>query len=226
MSTGHVVSRTVRDNAAFLDATHGPAARRSLSRAVLRAAPFSRNPPKPPRRLRIAVDTHAVTGMPTDPACIEAVARGRAAVRIARPHRRSSVAPVRPALFRAATGVVVLRKRRQRRRQAACRTRPDVDRSRRRTEHACDRRIRPQSHRAAICGGDARHPPHRPRRCALPRNLRCDADADALRPRCRSAGSTPSSWMARRSQTASAASGDLRICRTRPANRPFRCRCT
>jgi Asp-tRNA(Asn)/Glu-tRNA(Gln) amidotransferase A subunit family amidase len=106
MSTGHVVSRTVRDNAAFLDATHGPAPGDPYH-APYFAGSFLAEFAKPPRRLKIAVDTQAVTGMPTDPACTHAAAR---AARLCESlgHVVETASPeFDHALFRAATGVVV-----------------------------------------------------------------------------------------------------------------------
>jgi amidase len=72
MSTGHVVSRSVRDSAAFLDATHGPAAGDPYC-APSFSGSYLLQHAKVPGRLRIALDTAALTGMPTDPACVAAV---------------------------------------------------------------------------------------------------------------------------------------------------------
>jgi amidase/6-aminohexanoate-cyclic-dimer hydrolase len=72
MSTGHVVSRTVRDSAAFLDAVHGPAP----------GDPYAAPPmegkyldvlDEAPRRLRIGVETRSITGVQLDPECLAAV---------------------------------------------------------------------------------------------------------------------------------------------------------
>jgi Asp-tRNA(Asn)/Glu-tRNA(Gln) amidotransferase A subunit family amidase len=71
MSTGHAVTRSVRDSAALLDATHGPdlgapyhapAPERSYLDEVLRE----------PGRLRIAVQTETFNGAPTHPECAAA----------------------------------------------------------------------------------------------------------------------------------------------------------
>lgn len=71
MSAGHVVSRSVRDSAAMLDATHGPAP----------GDPYAAPPPArafldevgaDPGRLRIALGTTAASGVPVDPACVAA----------------------------------------------------------------------------------------------------------------------------------------------------------
>ncbi|HXZ86604.1 MAG TPA: amidase [Myxococcota bacterium] len=68
MSTAHVITRSVRDSAALLDATHGadlgapyhaPATQRSYLEEVSRE----------PGALRIALQTSAFNGAPTDPEC-------------------------------------------------------------------------------------------------------------------------------------------------------------
>lgn len=72
MSTGHCVSRSVRDSAALLDATHGPAPGDPYA-----APPFERplldEVGTPPGRLRIAVCTTDYLGRAIDPACATAV---------------------------------------------------------------------------------------------------------------------------------------------------------
>jgi len=106
MSTGHVVSRTVRDSAAFLDATHGPAAGDPYY-APHFAGSFLADIAHAPRPLKIAFDTRALTGVPTDPECILAVTR---TARLCE-SLGHAVEPASPQfdrdLFRAATGVVV-----------------------------------------------------------------------------------------------------------------------
>ncbi len=72
LAVQHVVSRSVRDSAALLDATAGP----------LPGDPYAPAPPArsyfaeattPPGRLRIAFARRAPTGVPLDPACLAAV---------------------------------------------------------------------------------------------------------------------------------------------------------
>jgi Asp-tRNA(Asn)/Glu-tRNA(Gln) amidotransferase A subunit family amidase len=71
MSTAHVVSRSVRDSAALLDATHG---------ADLGAPYWAPPPERPwldelaasPGRLRIALQTRTFNGVPTHPDCVAA----------------------------------------------------------------------------------------------------------------------------------------------------------
>ena len=70
----HVVTRSVRDSAAILDATAGPVPGRSVLGAAAGAGPPS--PPRPrsaPPRLRIAVMTESPSGSKVDPACVAAV---------------------------------------------------------------------------------------------------------------------------------------------------------
>jgi Asp-tRNA(Asn)/Glu-tRNA(Gln) amidotransferase A subunit family amidase len=71
MSAQHAVSRSVRDSAALLDATHGPDL----------GAPYAAQPPPgpflaalgaKPKRLRIALPTETWNGAPTHPTCVTA----------------------------------------------------------------------------------------------------------------------------------------------------------
>jgi amidase len=72
MSSGHVVSRTVRDSAAFLDATHGPAPGDPYYAPPFSGSYLNQHGASPPP-LRIAVDLDALTGQETDPECVAAV---------------------------------------------------------------------------------------------------------------------------------------------------------
>lgn len=72
MSTGHCVSRSVRDSAALLDATHGPAPGDPYS-APPPDRPFLAEVGADPGRLRIAVMTGTLGGTAIDPACVTAV---------------------------------------------------------------------------------------------------------------------------------------------------------
>ena len=72
MSTGHVVSRTVRDSAALLDVSHGPA------RGDPYCAPhfdgsFLTGHTAPPGQLRIAIDLKPINESRVHPACLDAV---------------------------------------------------------------------------------------------------------------------------------------------------------
>jgi amidase len=70
MSTGHVVSRSVRDSARMMDCTHGPAAGDPYA-APPPARPFAEEVGADPGRLRIALMTNGFDGRPLDPECIK-----------------------------------------------------------------------------------------------------------------------------------------------------------
>lgn len=77
LSTGHAVSRTVRDSAALLDATHGPAPGDPYA-APEPQGPFLAEVGRPPGRLRVAIHPTALDGRPLDPenrAAVEAAGR-------------------------------------------------------------------------------------------------------------------------------------------------------
>ena len=106
MSIGHVVSRTVRDSAAFLDATHGAAVGDPYHAPAFEGSYLAQHDTAP-GRLRIAVDTTPLTGVPTHPDCIEAVRRA-AALCESLGHSVEEASPQFDRLnFRMATGVVV-----------------------------------------------------------------------------------------------------------------------
>lgn len=69
----HVITRSVRDSAAMLDATHGPEADAPY-RIAPPARPFSREVGADPGRLRIAWTTEPLLGSTVHPDCVEAVA--------------------------------------------------------------------------------------------------------------------------------------------------------
>jgi len=71
MSAAHVVSRTVRDSAALLDATAGPDTGAPYW-AERPQSPFLEETGTPPGRLRIAFQTASFNGSPTHPDCVEA----------------------------------------------------------------------------------------------------------------------------------------------------------
>jgi amidase len=68
----HAVTRSVRDSAALLDATSGPALGDPYW-APLPARPFLHEVGADPGHLRIGFSTSAVTGVPVDPDCVRAV---------------------------------------------------------------------------------------------------------------------------------------------------------
>ncbi len=72
MSVGHVVSRTVRDSAAFLDATHGPAPGDPYH-APWFDGKYLDQCKNDPGQLKIAVDLEPMTGAELNPACKQAV---------------------------------------------------------------------------------------------------------------------------------------------------------
>ncbi len=67
----HVLSRTVRDSAAALDATGGPAPGDHYF-APAPARPYLEEAATPPRRLRIALSTRSIIGDPIDDDCAQA----------------------------------------------------------------------------------------------------------------------------------------------------------
>jgi Asp-tRNA(Asn)/Glu-tRNA(Gln) amidotransferase A subunit family amidase len=71
MSANHVVSRSVRDSAALLDATHGPAPGDPYH-APAPARPFLEEVGRDPGRLRIAVQTETFNDAVTHPDCVTA----------------------------------------------------------------------------------------------------------------------------------------------------------
>src|SRR5215470_17584168 len=74
LAIDHVVSRTVRDCAAALDATHGPEPGDPYAAPVV-TRPFLEESRTPPGRLRIAFTTTNLNGIPLHPECIAAVER-------------------------------------------------------------------------------------------------------------------------------------------------------
>jgi len=70
MSTGHVVSRSVRDSARMMDSTQGPAPGDPYA-APPPARPFIEEVGADPGKLRIALMTDGFDGRPLDPECIK-----------------------------------------------------------------------------------------------------------------------------------------------------------
>ena len=71
MGISHAVTRSVRDSAAILDATHGP----ELGSRYVAPPPvgsFLDAASRDPKRLRIALQTYTANGTPVDPVCLEA----------------------------------------------------------------------------------------------------------------------------------------------------------
>jgi amidase/6-aminohexanoate-cyclic-dimer hydrolase len=74
MSIGHVVCRSVRDSAAFLDATHGYASGDPYCAPPF-AGSYLRDHESAPETLRVAVDCTPMTGAPLHADCAAAVAK-------------------------------------------------------------------------------------------------------------------------------------------------------
>ena len=72
MSTGHVVSRSVRDSAAFLDAIHGPAPGDPYAAPAFDGT-YLTDHAQPPGKLKVGVDLNALTGEEVHPECVAAV---------------------------------------------------------------------------------------------------------------------------------------------------------
>lgn len=71
----HVLSRSVRDSAAVLDATHGPVPGDPYVAPPLRGESFLAATQRDPRRLRVGLVTTAANGAPVAPACADAASR-------------------------------------------------------------------------------------------------------------------------------------------------------
>jgi Asp-tRNA(Asn)/Glu-tRNA(Gln) amidotransferase A subunit family amidase len=74
LSTGHVVSRSVRDSALMLDCTAGPEPGDPYA-APMQERPFLEAIARPPRKLRIALMLKDHRGVKLHPECLEAVQR-------------------------------------------------------------------------------------------------------------------------------------------------------
>jgi amidase len=106
MSIGHVVSRSVRDSAAFLDATHGPLQGDPYFAPAFDGS-YLAECTDAPGRMRIALDLTPLTGVDADPACVEA-ARHAAVLCESLGHRVEQASPEFDRMeFLFATGVVV-----------------------------------------------------------------------------------------------------------------------
>lgn len=72
LSSVHALTRSVRDSAALLDASHGPELG-SMYSAPTPVRPFLQEVGQSPKRLRIALMTRPLTGTAVDAECLEAV---------------------------------------------------------------------------------------------------------------------------------------------------------
>jgi len=106
MSAGHAVTISVRDSAALLDATHGPAPGDPYP-APAPARPFLQEVGADPGRLRIALVTTPPDGMPVHADC---VAAAESAARLCADLGHSvepATLPSIPPIFNGATGVII-----------------------------------------------------------------------------------------------------------------------
>ncbi len=107
MSIGHVVSRSVRDSAAFLDATHGPMQGDPYFAPAFDGSSYLGACADAPGSLRIALELAPLTGVDADPACVEA-ARHAAALCESLGHQVEEASPEFDRMeFLHATGVIV-----------------------------------------------------------------------------------------------------------------------
>ena len=106
MSTGLVVSRTVRDTAAVLDAVHGPS-RGDHFHAPYQATTFVEDMKDDPAPLRIAIDLNAFTGESVDPECRLAVERAAATLETLGHHVEEARIPLDHAEWGPAVGAIV-----------------------------------------------------------------------------------------------------------------------
>jgi amidase/6-aminohexanoate-cyclic-dimer hydrolase len=106
MSAQHVVSLSVRDSAALLDATHGPAPGDPYA-APPPARPFLEEVGAAPGRLRIALDIEPPSGVPVDPECERAVRNAAALCESLGHDVREAKLPVDADVLRGATGVLI-----------------------------------------------------------------------------------------------------------------------
>jgi amidase len=106
MSAGHAVTISVRDSAALLDATHGPAPGDPYPAPPV-ARPFLQEVGADPGRLRIALVTAPPDGMPVHAGCV-AAAESAARLCADLGHVVEPAAlPAVPPIFNGATGVII-----------------------------------------------------------------------------------------------------------------------
>jgi amidase len=106
LATGHAVSRTVRDNAALLDATHGPAPGDPYA-APAPTGSFLGELERDPGRLRIAFMTATHEGKEVDPQCRRAVEETAALLETLGHHVENQAPRISIAEMKRATRVLV-----------------------------------------------------------------------------------------------------------------------
>ena len=179
-SVEHVVSRSVRDSAAALDATAGPAPGDPYF-APPPARPFLEEVGAPPGRLRIALTTKAFGGAPVHPDCIAAA---EAAARLCEElgHVVEEAAPAfdvegLDANYNRIFAVGAAANIQMRARAFG----KDLDPTRLRAGHLGHDRDGPQHQRARLRDDGQPTARHQSRDRQVLRRLRCAADADACR---------------------------------------------
>jgi amidase len=106
MSVGHAVTISVRDSAALLDATHGPAPGDPYPAPPV-ARPFLEEVGADPGRLRIALMTALPDGPPVHPDCFAAAEKAARLCEQLGHHVEPASLPPVPPVFRGATGVII-----------------------------------------------------------------------------------------------------------------------
>jgi len=106
MSTGHVVSRTVRDTAVFLDCTHGPAPGDPYY-APVPDHPFAEDVGRDPGQLRIAVMTTNYDGKPLAPDCVKAIENTAKLCEALGHHVEPAMPEITYADYKAAGGTII-----------------------------------------------------------------------------------------------------------------------
>jgi amidase len=106
MSVGHVVTISVRDSAALLDATHGPAPGDPYPAPPV-ARPFLAEVGADPGRLRIALVTVPPDGTPVHPDCVAAAENAaRLCAELGHVVEPADLPPL-PPIFAGATGIII-----------------------------------------------------------------------------------------------------------------------
>jgi amidase len=106
MSAGHAVTISVRDSAALLDATHGPAPGDPYPAPPV-ARPFLQEVGADPGMLRIALVTAPPDGMPVHPDCVAATESAAQLCAELGHSVEPATLPSTPPIFNGATGVIV-----------------------------------------------------------------------------------------------------------------------
>ncbi len=106
LATGHAVTRTVRDSAALLDATHGPAPGDPYA-APPPARRFLEEVGADPGRLRIGLWTEGLAGERIDPECVRAAEDAARLCESLGHHVEPALPPIDGAALRGATTAII-----------------------------------------------------------------------------------------------------------------------